>query len=138
MSANWRLLALASYGDEHDNHESGRNFDMPNAKQEANRALSLRFENDIADRFIGRRDMLIGLWAGEQLGLPEENCTLYALEVMAAGLLDPAPDRVVDKIAHDFTERGILITRGQIRLQLSKNHRICRNEARGSGPDELL
>jgi hypothetical protein len=51
--------------------------------------------------------------------LPEENCGLYALQVMAAGLLDPEPDRVVDKIAHDFTERGILITRGQILMQLN-------------------
>jgi hypothetical protein len=93
---------------------------MRDDKQKPNRPLSLQFENDFIDRFIGRRDMRVGLWAGEQLGLQKENCTLYALEVMAAGLLDPEPDGVVDKIANDFTERGILITRGQILMQLSR------------------
>jgi hypothetical protein len=105
------------------NHESAqrrRSFDMSNGKQEANRDLTLRFENDIADRFIGRRDMLVGLWAGEKLGLPEENRTIYALEVMAAGMMDPEPDGIVDKITHDFTKRGILIDRGQILAQLAR------------------
>jgi hypothetical protein len=97
---------------------------MSNGEQETNRDLTLRFENDIIDRFIGRRDMLVGLWAGEQLGLAQENRTIYALEVMAAGVMDPEPDGIVDKIAHDFTKRGILIGRGQILVQLSKSNRL--------------
>ena len=97
---------------------------MSNAEQEANRALTLRFENDVVDRFIGGRDMLVGLWAGEKLGLPQENCTIYALEVMAAGMMDPEPDGIVDKIAHDFTKRGILIGRWQILVQLNKSNRL--------------
>jgi hypothetical protein len=121
--------------DRRGNHESEqrrRSFDMSNGKQEANRDLSLRFENDIADRFIGRRDMLVGLWAGEKLGLPEEDRTIYALEVMAAGMMDPEPDGIVAKIAHDFTERGILIGRGQILVQLSKSHRLVAERAMAS------
>jgi hypothetical protein len=97
---------------------------MSNGKrEEADQALGRQSETDIAERFIGRRDMLVGLWAGEQLGLPEENRTIYALEVMAAGMMDPEPYGVVDKIAHDFTERGISISRGQILVQFSKSHR---------------
>jgi hypothetical protein len=94
---------------------------MSNGRQD--RALTSRFENDIAERFIGRRDMLVGLWAGEQLGLPEESRTIYALEVMAAGMMDPEPNGAVDKVERDFTERGIAITRGQILMQISKSHR---------------
>ena len=30
-------------------------------------------ETDTRDHLIGRRDMLVGLWAGEQLGLPGES-----------------------------------------------------------------
>ena len=96
---------------------------MSIAENEANRDLALRFDNDIADRFVGRRDMLVGLWAGEQLGLPEENRTMYALKV-AAGMMDPEPDGVVDKMACDFMERGIPITRGRILAELSKSHRL--------------
>jgi hypothetical protein len=92
---------------------------MSNGRQD----LSPRFDNDIDERFIGRRDMLVGLWAGEQLGLPEDGRIMYALEVMAAGMMDPEPNGVVDKIEHDFIERGLSITRGQILAQFSKSHR---------------
>jgi hypothetical protein len=37
--------------------------------------------------------------------------------------MDPRPNDVVDKIMHDFSTRGIPITRGQILVQLSKIHR---------------
>ena len=95
---------------------------MSNGRQD--RALTSRWlENDIAERFIGRRDMLVGLWAGEQLGLPEESRTIYALQVMAAGMMDPEPNGVVDKIEHDFTEGGVSISRGRILVQFSKSHR---------------
>jgi hypothetical protein len=97
---------------------------MSNAGAETDRGFPVRFENPIEDRMIGRRDMLVGLWAGAQLGLPEESRAVYALEVMAAGLMDPRPDDVVDKIMHDFSTLGIPITRGQILVQLSKIHRL--------------
>jgi hypothetical protein len=97
---------------------------MSNAAAKADRGLALRFKNHIADRMIGRRDMLVGLWAGAQLGLPEESRAIYALEVMAAGLMDPRPNDVVDKLMHDFSTSGIPITRGQILVQLSKIHRL--------------
>jgi len=49
---------------------------MSNAGAEADRGLAVRFENHTEDRLIGRRDMLIGLWAGAQLGLPEGSRTI--------------------------------------------------------------
>jgi hypothetical protein len=97
---------------------------MSNAAAKADRGLALRFQNHIADRMIERRDMLVGLWAGAQLGLPEESRAIYALEVMTAGLMEPRPDDVVDKIVHDFSAHGIPITRGQVLVRLSKIHRL--------------
>jgi hypothetical protein len=97
---------------------------MSNAGAKIDRELTLRLENHIEERMIGRRDMLVGLWAGAQLGLPEDSRAIYALEVMAAGLMDPRPDDVVDKLMHDFSTSGIPITRGQILVQLSKIHRL--------------
>jgi hypothetical protein len=92
---------------------------MSNASAEGDRGFPMRFENHIEERMIGRRDMLVGLWAGAQLGLPEDSRAIYALEVMAVGLTD-----VVDKLMHDFSTNGIPITRGQILVQLSKTHRL--------------
>jgi hypothetical protein len=34
--------------------------------------FTVPFDRDARDHSIGRRDMLVGLWAGELLGLPEE------------------------------------------------------------------
>ena len=84
----------------------------------------MRFENPIEDRMIGRRDMMVGLWAGAQLGLPEESRAIYALEVMAAGLMDIRPDDVVDKIMHDFSTARNSDHPRQILVQLSKIHRL--------------
>jgi hypothetical protein len=53
--------------------------------------------SDARDHLIGQRDMLVGLWASKLLGLPEESRAMYAMEVMAAGLLESEPEDVVDK-----------------------------------------
>jgi hypothetical protein len=87
--------------------------------------------SDARDYLIGRRDMLVGLWAGELLGLPEESRAMYAMEVMAAGLLESEPGDVVDKISRDFTERGIHITRSEILVQVTSKHRLVAAMSQG-------
>jgi hypothetical protein len=99
--------------------EEGR---MSNAISEAPRNLAAQFASDSADRMNARCNMRVGLWAGAKLGLSEESRAAYALEVMVAGMIDAGHDDVVDKIMHDLTKRGIPITRGQILVQLSKDH----------------
>jgi len=44
---------------------------------------------------------------------------------MAAGLLETGPEDIVDKISLDFIKRGIDITRGEILVQVSKEHRLA-------------
>jgi hypothetical protein len=99
---------------------------------EVHRADSAGLEDDIENRLTACRDMLVGLWAGAQLGLPEESRAIYALGVMVAGLMGRELDDIVDKIAHDFTQRGILISRGQILVQLSKKHRLVAVQPTGA------
>jgi hypothetical protein len=90
----------------------------------AQNPFTVRLGSDDRDHLIGRRDMLVGLWAGELLGLPEEGRAMYAMEVMAAGLLDSEPADVVDKISRDFAGRGIHFTKDEILAQVSKKHRL--------------
>src|SRR5215467_3086356 len=85
--------------------------------------FAVRLDSDARDHLIGRRDMLVGLWAGELLGLPEGRRAMYAMEVMAAGLLDSEAADVVDKISRDFAERDIHVTRGEILVQVNEKHR---------------
>jgi hypothetical protein len=72
--------------------------------------------------------MLVGLWAATQLGLPEHSRTIYALEVTATGLMGPAPDDIVDKIARDFMNQGLPIGRGEILVQIAKTHRLVSSQ----------
>jgi hypothetical protein len=97
---------------------------MSNSISEAPRDFAMQFESDSADRLNARCNMRVGLWAGAKLGLPEESRAAYALEVMVAGMIDAGHDDVVDKIMHDFSRRGIPIARGQILVQLSKEHQF--------------
>jgi hypothetical protein len=97
---------------------------MSNAISEAPRDFAMQFAGDSADRLSARCNMRVGLWAGAKFGLPEESRAVYALEVMVAGMIEAGHDDVVDKIMHDFTERGIPMTRGQILAQLSKEHQF--------------
>ena len=52
----------------------------------------VRFERHVEDRLIDRRNMLLGLWAGAQLGLREKRCAIYALQIMAAGMMSRGLD----------------------------------------------
>jgi hypothetical protein len=73
---------------------------------------------------IGRRNVLIGLWAGARLGFSEESCAMYAMEVRTIGLIESGSDDIVDKIWRDFTRHGVPITRGEILVEISKKHRL--------------
>lgn len=67
---------------------------------------------------IGRRNMLIGVWAGEQLGLGEDALFDYVRSVMDADLLEPGPQDVINKVRSDFAGRGIAITEAGIASKL--------------------
>jgi hypothetical protein len=97
---------------------------MSNAVSEAPRDFAAQFAADSADRMNARCNMRVGLWAGAKLGMSEERRAAYALEVMVAGMIDAGHDDVVDKIMHDFAERGVPMARRQILEQLSKDQQF--------------
>jgi hypothetical protein len=97
---------------------------MPNATPAAPRNFAAHFAADSADRMNARCNMRVGLWAGAKLGMSEEHRAAYALEVMVAGMIDAGHDDVVDKIMHDFAERGVPMSRKQIMMQLGKDQQF--------------
>jgi hypothetical protein len=106
---------------------------MSNAVSEAPHNFAAQFAADSADRMNARCNMRVGLWAGARLGMSEERRAAYALEVMVAGMIDMGHDEVVDKIMHDFVERGVAISRLQILEQLSKDrHFVTAHFARAN------
>jgi hypothetical protein len=54
-----------------------------------------------------RRNMLLGMWAAEKLGLVDQDAERYA-EALATGTVDPERNDVFSKIRADFDAAGVI------------------------------
>ncbi len=70
-----------------------------------------QFEMDQQAQFKieARASKLIGMWAGEQMGLSGDALSAYAKEVVAANLDEPGYDDVKRKLVADFTAKDLEI-----------------------------
>lgn len=58
-------------------------------------------------RITSRRNRLLGLWAAQQFGMPDNQALDYAKEVVLADFEEPGDEDVVRKVLADFAERGL-------------------------------
>ena len=72
---------------------------------------------------IARRNILMGLWAANRLGLSGAQAEDYAWSVHFADLQQPGSDDILAKIAADFSARGIAVRERGIREQLREMER---------------
>jgi hypothetical protein len=81
-----------------------------------------KFAHDEELRFkaIARRDMLLGLWAAERLGLAGTTAETYAKDVVAAGVDSPGEDSIFRKIRRDFDAKGVAQSDHQIRRTMDE------------------
>jgi hypothetical protein len=54
-----------------------------------------------------RRDRLIGLWAGERMGLTGDELAAYAQSVVRADLKEPGDNDVFQKVMADLAEKNV-------------------------------
>jgi hypothetical protein len=69
-------------------------------------------------RITSRRNRLLGLWAAEQFGMPDNQALDYAKEVVLADFEEPGDDDVVRKVMTDFGERGLEMTEQDLRKEM--------------------
>lgn len=69
-------------------------------------------------RITSRRNRLLGLWAAEQFGMPDNQALDYAKEVVLADFEEPGDDDVVRKVLGDFTERGLEMNDQTLRKEM--------------------
>jgi hypothetical protein len=69
-------------------------------------------------RITSRRNRLLGLWAAEQFGIPENKTLDYAKEVVLADFEEPGDDDVVRKVLADFAERGLEMDEQKLRKEM--------------------
>ena len=81
---------------------------------EREKGFEQQFAHDEELKFkaTARRDRLLGLWAGEKLGLGGPDAVAYAKEVVIAEIDD---HDVFSKLRKDFDAKGVMQTDEQIR-----------------------
>jgi hypothetical protein len=65
-----------------------------------------------------RRNVLLGLWAARQLGLPAEEGDALAWSVHFADLVEPGHDDVIRALQRAFADHGVSISDSLLREQL--------------------
>lgn len=71
-------------------------------------------------RILSRRNRLLGRWAADIFGLPEDEAVAYAKEVVQADFEEPGEEDVFRKVTKDFADRGIEMDEKTLRKQMLK------------------
>lgn len=71
-------------------------------------------------RVTSRRNRLLGLWAANQFGMPDNQALDYAKEVVLADFEEPGDDDVVRKVLKDFETHGVAMDEPTLRKQMLK------------------
>lgn len=79
-----------------------------------------KFAHDQEQEFKvkARRNRIVGLWAGEQMGYDDKKCTKYA-ENIFEGSIDSSDQKIIDRIFSDLENAGIDIKKEEIQKQLN-------------------
>ncbi|MDY0029955.1 MAG: DUF1476 domain-containing protein [Pseudobdellovibrionaceae bacterium] len=79
-------------------------------------AAEKKFELDQQTLFKieARASKLIGIWAGEKMGMSGAELEAYAKEVVVANLDEPGYDDVKRKLVADFSEAEVSFTENEI------------------------
>jgi hypothetical protein len=90
---------------------------------ERQKAFEAEFKRDqeLAFRTTARRNRLFGLWAAQQLGLPDGDAADgYARAVVIADFATPGDDDVIEKVRTDLADRGVAISEAELRAALAR------------------
>jgi hypothetical protein len=101
-----------------------------NSFDDRERGYEAKFAHDqeIEFRILARRNHLLGVWAGDLLGLKGGELALYAGTVMSADLAEPGDDDVLQKVARDLHSRSLSVSDHEIRAKMDQLLGVARRE----------
>ncbi|WP_298330249.1 DUF1476 domain-containing protein, partial [Asticcacaulis sp.] len=67
---------------------------------------------------VARRNRMIGLWAGEKMGLSGDNLENYAKAVVRADFEQPGEEDVIRKVLGDLTASNIPVRETEVRTKV--------------------
>jgi hypothetical protein len=86
------------------------------------RAYEAHFAHDeeMAFKAEMRRDRLLGLWAGERMGLTGEALAEYAASIVRVDLREPGDKDVFQKVLADLAENGVEVLPHELRARMDE------------------
>lgn len=77
-------------------------------------------DKDLLFKATARRNKLLGLWAGELLGLSGAAADAYAKEVVVADFDKPGDDDVLNKVLNDLRAKGVETSEHRVRKRMDE------------------
>ena len=90
-------------------------------------------DQDTEFRAHSRRNRLLGLWAGELMGLQKQHLEDYAKAVVKSDLEHPADEDVLRKVFEDLKGAGVSIGERDVRLRMDELMAIAREQIKSGG-----
>jgi hypothetical protein len=75
-----------------------------------------------------RRNRLLGLWAGELMGLEDQHLEDYAAAIVGLDMALPDDDHVQRKVARDLSGAGLKVTEDQVRGKMDEFQAVARGQ----------
>jgi hypothetical protein len=89
-----------------------------------------KFAHDAEIEFkaTARRNRLLGLWAGQLMGLEGQHLQDYAAAVVRSDLTLPGDEDVLRKVAKDLSGSGLKTTEDQVRGKMDEFQAVARGQ----------
>jgi hypothetical protein len=78
-----------------------------------------KHDKELEFKINARRNKLLGLWAAQELGMPQSEAEAYAKSVVMADFAKPGDQDVVDKVLADFKQRGSEMSEHRLRKHMA-------------------
>jgi len=93
-------------------------------------AFEAKFAQDQDKEFKAgaRRNRLLGLWAGELMGLAGANLEEYARVVVKSEVVRHDDEDVLRKVFEDLKGAGVQITEGDVRMKMAELMALAREQ----------
>ncbi|GGZ42548.1 MULTISPECIES: DUF1476 domain-containing protein [Asticcacaulis] len=95
------------------------------------------FENQFAHseelefKAAARRNRMVGLWAGEKMGLTGQILEDYAKAVVRADFEQPGEEDVIRKVLGDLKASNLSVSESEVRTRVAEYHAQAREALKG-------
>jgi hypothetical protein len=86
-----------------------------------------KHDQDLSFRVMARRNKLLGLWAAERMGLPEDESAAYAKQIVELQLDKDGDHAILRKILADLEFNGLTVKDSEA---LPNQMSLCLSEAK--------